>query len=75
MPESVDATSIAEAAAAPAKAAVDGQSAEAVPIPDQIKADVYAKSATAAAGANANGGAISGWGGLRPARAILPGQT
>ena len=39
VPDSVTPTLIAEAAAAPAKAAVDGLSAEAVPIPDQITAD------------------------------------
>ena len=66
---------IAEAATAPASASVDGQSATAVPVDQQIAADVYAKSATTASGANANGGARTGWGALRPARAILPGQT
>ena len=75
MPDPIDSTAIATAANSPLKASQDGLSAEAVPIPDQIAADIYAKGATAASGVNAQGGARSGWGLLRPAQAILPGHN
>lgn len=52
MPDPVDADSIAEAAASPASASVDGNSASAVPIPDQIQADRYRKASSAASGRN-----------------------
>jgi len=61
--------SIAEAATNPASASVDGRSAAAVSIPDQIKADQYAKAAGMADETNANGGPRSGWSKLRTARA------
>jgi hypothetical protein len=75
MPEPVDADSIAEAAANPASASVDGQSASAHSIPDQIKAAEYKAQQDALAGANENGGKRSGWRGLRPARPIFPAHT
>lgn len=46
----VDPDTIAENAAAPKRASADGTSAEQHSIPDQIAADKYAKSQTAAAG-------------------------
>lgn len=61
--------SIAEAATQPASASADGRSAAAVPIPDQIAADKYAKAQTGLEGTNDNGGPRSGWGRLRTARA------
>lgn len=75
MPDPVDADSIAEAAAAPAEAAVDGQSAKAHPIPDQIAAAEYKAQQDAAAGTNSSGGKKSGWRGLRFGVATAPGQT
>lgn len=69
MPDPVDADSIAVAAASPASASVDGQSAAAVPIPDQIAADKYRKAADALEGTNVNGGPVSGWSKMRTARA------
>lgn len=60
---------IAEAATQPASAMKDGQSAAAVPIPDQIAADKYrAQAAQAATGRSA-------WGKVRMARAVPPGAT
>ncbi len=61
--------SIAEAATQPASASVDGRSAAAVSIPDQIAAAKFAGSATALDGINDNGGSKSGWGRCRTARA------
>lgn len=70
MPDPVDADTIAEAAASPASASVDGQSASAVSISEQIKADQYKKSADALDGVNSTGGGpVSGWSKLRTARA------
>lgn len=67
--------SIAEAATNPASASVDGKSAAAVSIPDQITADKYAKAATALDGTNDNGGPKSAWGATRPARVNPPGAV
>lgn len=67
--EDLTADSIAEAATQPASASVDGQSAAAVSISDQIAALKFKESVAAAAGTNDNGGPKSGWGMLRPARA------
>lgn len=61
--------SIAEAATQPASASVDGQSAAAVPIPDQIAAAKYKAAADALNALNDNGGPRSGWSRLRTARA------
>lgn len=69
MPDPVDADTIAEAAAGPASASVDGQSASAHSIADQIKAQQNKASADALSGANQNGGPVSGWSKLRMARA------
>lgn len=60
---------IAAAAQEPASATVDGRSAAAVPIPDQIEAARFAAASDALAGTNDNGGPRSGWAFLRPARA------
>jgi hypothetical protein len=67
--------SIAEAATEPASVNVDGQSATAHPIPDQIAADKYQKATDALTGTNANGGAKSGWGATRPAVARFKGGS
>lgn len=67
--------SIAEAAQMPAKGAANGQSAEAHPLPDQIKADQYRKAAASAGQTNAQGGRRSGWRGVVSGRAIPPGAT
>lgn len=75
MPDPVDADSIAEAAASPAEASVDGQSARAHPIKDQIAAAEYKAQQDALADANDDGGKKSGWRGLRPARPIFPAHT
>jgi hypothetical protein len=75
VPDAVSAESIAEAANSPASASVDGRSAAAVPIDQQIAADRYAKGATALSGTNPNGGKRSGWGKLRTGRAVPPGAV
>lgn len=75
MPDPVDADSIAEAAASPAQAEVDGQKAQAHPIADQIKAADYKAQTDAASGTNSAGGPKSGWRGLRFGVAQAPGQT
>ena len=67
--------SIAEAATQPASASVDGQTAAAVSISDQIKALQFAKGATALEGTNENGGPKSGWNKLRTAKAVPPGAV
>ena len=58
---------IEQAASEPQSATVDGRSATAQPIPDLIAADIHLTSKEALDGTNANGGAVSGWRGLRPA--------
>lgn len=63
---------IAEAATQPASASVDGQSASAVSIGDQIKAHQYQQAQAALDGTNASGGPQSGWSKLRPARVKPP---
>ena len=63
------------AAAEPKQAAVDGQSADNYPLPDRLALESRRAAEAAASGANANGGARSGWGMLRPAQAILPGHN
>lgn len=68
MPD-LTADDIAAAAQQPASASVDGRSAAAVPIPDQIAAAKFQAVADALDGTNDNGGPKSGWGKLRPARA------
>lgn len=65
----VSADTIAEAANAPASASVDGRSAQAHPIPDQLKALQNTAVADALAGTNQNGGPVSGWSKTRIARA------
>ena len=75
MAEPVDADKIAEAANAPASATVDGRTAAAHPIPDQIAADQYRAANEAAAETNARGGARSAWNMTRPAKAIPPGAV
>lgn len=69
MADPVTTDSIAEAANSPASASVDGTSAAAVPIGDQIKAHQYAATNDALSGTSDNGGPKSGWNRLRPARA------
>lgn len=66
---------IAENATKPQTANVGGRSAAQVPIQDQIAADKYAKANQAVSGTNANGGPVSGWGGLRIAKANPPGAV
>jgi hypothetical protein len=63
---------IAEAATQPASASVDGRSAAAVSIGDQIKAHQYAAAQTALEGTNESGGPVSGWGKLRTAKVKPP---
>lgn len=64
---------IESAAADPASAASDGQSATARPLADLIAADKYLKGQQALEGTNANGGPRSGWVSLRTARAVPQG--
>jgi len=64
--------SIAIAATEPSSASVDGQSASAVSIADQLAALNAKKAAAAIAGANSNGGRKTGWRGLRIAKAVPP---
>lgn len=59
---------IEQAAQKPKKAEIDGRSAEAHPLPDQIAADKYLKGQAAVAGGR------SGWAATRPARVVLPGS-
>lgn len=73
MADPVDADSIARAAAEPARASADGQSADAHPIPDQIAAVKFQQTQAATGGTNAAGGPKSGWRGLRAGRVIPPG--
>lgn len=75
MPDPVTADSIAEAAANPQSASVDGQQAAAHPIPDQIEAAKFQASNEALDGTNDNGGPRSGWGRLRTARVVPPGAA
>lgn len=56
---------IETAAAEPASAASDGQSASARPLGELVEADRYLKGATALAGANRKGGRRSGFNALR----------
>jgi hypothetical protein len=60
---------IAEAATQPASASVDGQSAAAVSIGDQIRALQFQKTQTGLDGTNTSGGPKSPWKKLRLARA------
>lgn len=53
----------------PRKAEIDGKSAEAHSLPDQIAADKYLKGQAALAGGR------SGWGATRPARLVPPGTV
>jgi hypothetical protein len=69
------ADTIAEAATQPASVSIDGQSAQAVPIADQIAALQFQKSQEALAGKNASGGAKSGWNKLRTAKSVPPGAV
>ena len=64
----LNADSIAVAAQQPQKASVDGVSADAHSIPDQIAADRYRRTKAALAGK-------SGWGAVRIARVLPPGTT
>lgn len=64
---------IEEAAAEPASAAGDGQSATSHPLPDLIEADKYLKAKRAITGTNANGGPKTAFGMLGVARIIPPG--
>lgn len=64
----VDADTIAENANAPLSATVDGQTAQQVPIPDQIAAANYAAGVDAVAGTGDNGGPKSPFNCLRNAR-------
>lgn len=66
---------IREAAEGPKRAKRDGQEAESHDLSELIKAEQHLASVAAATGTNANGGKKSGWGMLRPARAIPPGAT
>lgn len=67
--EDLTADAIAVAAQQPLKGEIDGQSATAHSIPDQIAAARY----RAAQSALASGG--TGWGGVRIARVAPPGAT
>lgn len=73
--DELTADTIAQAATEPASASVDGQSAAAVPIPDQIAAARYKAAQDALSGTNASGGKKSGWGATRPAVARFKGGT
>lgn len=53
--------SIAEAATQPAEGSVDGRSAKAVPIPDQLAALRAKATADATSGENESGGPRSAW--------------
>jgi hypothetical protein len=68
MPDPVTADSIAEAAASPQSASVDGRSATAVPIDQQLKALDRLEAAEALEGTNASGGPVSGWSKMRTAK-------
>jgi len=65
----------ASAAAGVLSATVDGQSATAMNPLDQLKLADAIAAREALAGANAAGGARSGWNRLRPSKAIPPGTT
>jgi len=66
----LDADSIAVAAQQPQSASVDGVTAAAHSIPDQIAADRYRRTKAALAPAGA-----SAWGAVRTARVVPPGTT
>lgn len=70
-----DLTNDIETSAAEVKrVTTDGQTTEAHDLPDLIEADQYLKGQDAAgSGTNPNGGVRSGFGMLRPARAVPPG--
>ncbi len=63
------------AAAGVASAQADGQSATAMDPTEQIKAADMSAARAAVAGVNPQGGAKSGWRGLRAARAVPPGAV
>lgn len=65
--------SIAESAASPQAASVDGTSVSAYSIQDKITADQYQKAAAALDGDNPQGGNRSAWGRMRPAKVTPPG--
>ncbi len=69
----IDPDTIADNAALPAHAEVDGRVVEQHPIPDQIAAAKFKGAADALAGSNPGGGSRSGWNALRPARVVPPG--
>lgn len=70
MPDPVTADTIAEAANSPASASVDGQSASAHSISEQIKAQQNKAASDALEGSNSTGGGpVSAWSKLRTARA------
>lgn len=74
-PEPVSPETIAENANGAAEFNGDGVAVKAVPIPDQIAADKYAKAGAGVAGSNSAGGPKSGWRGVRMGRAIPPGAV
>ena len=66
---------LAEMADEPSAFSSDGQSANNQPIPDVIQLHQHAAAQDALGGTNQNGGPVSGWGGLRIARAKPGGPT
>lgn len=64
---------IEDAVSEPASASVDGQSASAPPISQQIEGVVFVEGRTALSGTNARGGKRSGWGACRAAKWVPPG--
>lgn len=70
----LDDDALETAATEPAAASGDAGSVTAHPLPDVIKALDRKAGVDALDGAGAGGGPKSGWGALRPARAIPPGS-
>lgn len=66
---------IDDAIAEPAAAAVDGMSATAPPIDQQIKGVTFVEGREALSGTNSRGGKKSGWNCLRPAKSVPPGAV
>lgn len=64
---------IEDAISEPASAAVDGRSASAPSISEQIKGVQFVEGRTALDGTNPAGGKKSGWNCLRQAKAVPPG--
>jgi hypothetical protein len=75
VPVELTADSIAEAAQQPASATVDGKTAAAHPLPDQLEVLKFKAAEAATTGTNAGGGRKSAWRSAVTGRAVPPGAA